>query len=576
MMKDLGLGIIVAVTCLIFASRAIAQTSLTPDQLIDQLAQINCNGPGLYSYFPYEDFWAVVSDLDAKEHLEGPKPDCVPDAMRALVRLGPQALPALARHISDMRPTDLKIGTKEKPGEIHMGGQIFAEEYESRAHAYNEFGYPSSFLDKCGHGDCYTGRGFREPYTVRIGDVCFTLIGQIVNRYMVAARYQPTGLVVVNSPIETPLLAEHVRADWAEVDAEGLKNSLLSDLHRPLRKLPPGFKRYPPGFKRLARESLTYEERESLALRSLYAGALRRLRFYYPDTYTSLSGDDLVKRKAFEHEEAEQKAEYAKADPEQFIDGLTSLNCPIPGVSDTGTFGGFLAEEGSMKPFSTALFEQRGQLRYPVPCQNASVQNVMHFGLTALPALIRHLDDTRPTGLIIGQDLSGKQVVFGGQYFADEYDARHRTWPLVRCGADPFCDKMRPFEKPYTVKVGDICFVLIGQIVNRHLNAVRYQPTAIVVVNSPIETPALAARVKADWASIDSDGLKNSLLADLHMMKLKDAPDVETETQVLAYVHSDALRRLRYYFPDTYASLTGDDHAKREAFEKAERDRPKD
>ena len=36
-------------------------------------------------------------------------------------------------------------------------------------------------------------------------------------------------------------------------------------------------------------------------------GALRRLRFYYPKTYASLTGDDLKKREAFETEEKEDR-----------------------------------------------------------------------------------------------------------------------------------------------------------------------------------------------------------------------------------------------------------------------------
>jgi hypothetical protein len=257
--------------------------------------------------------------------------------------------------------------------------------------------------------------------------------------------------------------------------------------------------------------------------------------------------------------------------PDQLIDELVQIDCPMPGVSDMGTFGGFLPEEGSMEPSATVLIEQHGQLRYPAPCQNASVQKIMHFGPTALPALIRHLDDKRPTKLVVGKD--DARETFGGQYFADEYDARHRTWPLVQCRADPFCEKTRSFDGRYTVKVADICFMLIGQIVSRDLIAVRYQPTAIVMVNSPIETPALADRVKADWAGIGKEGLKNSLLADLRSAKLEHAPDAETEAYVLVRIHSDALHRLRYYFPDTYASLTGADLEKRNASESADRTR---
>jgi hypothetical protein len=291
---------------LIFASQAAAAT---PEQLVDQLTRIDCNGPGLLEHSRYRDFWAAVPDLDEKLYRQ--KPKCVPEAMRALVRLGPEALPALVRHIEDRRPTRLKIGSKWKAGEL--GGQVFAEEYESRAHTYREYAWPSPFLDKCAETSCFTERGFSQPYTIRVGDVCFTLIGQIVNRYMVAARYQPTGFVVVNSPMEAASLVRRVRADWTGAGARELRTSLLADLHMPLNTSPAAYER-PAGFvKTIADDRLPRERLQPLSLRDLYAGALRRLRFYYPETYATLAGDDLAKKRDFEKLEAAERAAYARA-----------------------------------------------------------------------------------------------------------------------------------------------------------------------------------------------------------------------------------------------------------------------
>ncbi|MDR3528675.1 MAG: hypothetical protein P4L57_15500 [Rhizomicrobium sp.] len=567
-MKSRVSSIVIGVFFFFLMPCAAAQIAPTPDQLIDHLTNIDCNAPGLFEHMPFGDFWAVIPDAYPEMHLEGRKPDCLPETMRALVRLGPKALPALVRHIADARATGLKIGSKEAPNVLSPGGQFFAEEYESRAHAYQELGNPSSFIDRCERGMCESGRSFFEPYTIKVGDICFILIGQIVNRYMVAARYQMTGWTIVNSPVETPALATKVRADWAGVNAEDLKTALLADLHTPLRTAPLGFKR-PFDLGR------TYEEQEAFALRDLYAGALRRLRFYYPDAYTSLSGDDLAKRQAFEQQEANPYPGHVPPTAETFIDELTTLNCPIPGVSDTSTTASFLVEEGSMEHWSTMLFKTaqiqgHGEVRYPEPCRNAAIRNLVHEGGNALPALLRHLDDNRPTKLFIGQN----PVMAGAQYLAEEYDARQHSWPMISCGGDRFCALSRPVTGPYTVKVGDVCFVLIGQIVNRQLNAVRYQPTAIVMVNSPVEGPALAKRVRDDWFGLNNEGLKASLLADIHagMLMLAGAPDAEIEAGALRTVQWGALRRLRYYFPDAYAALTGTDQKKREAFEKAERE----
>jgi hypothetical protein len=249
------------------------------------------------------------------------------------------------------------------------------------------------------------------------------------------------------------------------------------------------------------------------------------------------------------------------------IDQLTTIDCPLPGASGTGTFGGFLAEPDSAKPSMSLLFEQKdGTLSAPVSCRPAVVQKIMWLGPAVLPALINHLGDRRPTKLAVGQG------AFLQRFFGDEYDPRHLIWVEYRCQDDPLCSgSARRITGPYTVRVGDICFALIGQIVNRNLNAVRYQPTGLMFVNSPIESPALSKRVRADWAGIDGEGLKKSLLADLHLAKLDGSSDAKTYSGLLNSVHSGALRRLRYFYPRTYATLTGTDLERRNDFERRER-----
>jgi hypothetical protein len=160
--------------------------------------------------------------------------------------------------------------------------------------------------------------------------------------------------------------------------------------------------------------------------------------------------------------------------------------------------------------------------------------------VAAMPELMAHLEDARPTKLAVGEGF------FTFRYFADEYDPRVR--PPAQTWTRPTEEHMRAeFQREldhqikgaYTVRVGDVCYALVGQIVNRNLAALRYQPSAILVVNSPIEMPTLAADVRRDWTGIDSDQLKNSLLSDAR---------VGTNS----YAVGAALQRLRFYFPDEY------------------------
>lgn len=247
--------------------------------------------------------------------------------------------------------------------------------------------------------------------------------------------------------------------------------------------------------------------------------------------------------------------DYSKASIDKLIDDLTLIDSFAPGVDSAGIYGGFIAESAPGAP-------QVGVLGVPSPQVPPQMRELVRRGMVALPALIAHLDDARPTQLAVGSQEfpagSTQQRTVGVnffmfEYFSNEYDPRIR--PSVRPSAANYM--MKGFSGRYTVKVGDVCYALIGQIVSRSLLPVRYQPSAGLVVNSPIQTPDLIARIKDDWGKADNETLKASLLADLR-----------GGTQV--YQCEPALVRLRFYYPDTYNQLQGDDLIKRAAFESRE------
>jgi hypothetical protein len=255
--------------------------------------------------------------------------------------------------------------------------------------------------------------------------------------------------------------------------------------------------------------------------------------------------------------------DYSKSSINQLIDDLTEIDPQSPGINSAAIYEGFIAETSAGR-FSG------GVLGIPTPTVPPQMSELVRRGPLALPELIKHLDDKRPTKLEVGNKPSGKQVgvdAFAFMYFSDEYDPREPHW---------FSDKEwksvpRPMEKNfegrYTVKVVDVCYVLIGQIVNLRLLAVRYQPSAGLVVNSPIEAPVLVEKVRGDWGSADGEMLKASLLADIHASShpKRISKVAYTETFV-----NPALQRLRLYFPDSYAALERDDLQKRKEFERQE------
>ena len=154
--------------------------------------------------------------------------------------------------------------------------------------------------------------------------------------------------------------------------------------------------------------------------------------------------------------------------------------------------------------------------------------------------MIKHLNDKRPTKLKVGN-----QFPIMNKWFAEEYDPRNKFGKDVKPQETNLKDiAERSFSEEYTIRVGDVCFVLIGQIVNRDLLAVRYQPSGNMVINSPIESPKLIERIKQDWGEIDKSGHLESLIEDLNK-----APDMEAR---------DAAIRLRFYYPDKIEKILDD------------------
>lgn len=97
--------------------------------------------------------------------------------------------------------------------------------------------------------------------------------------------------------------------------------------------------------------------------------------------------------------------------------------------------------------------------------------------------------------------------------------------------------------------VGDLCFVALGQIVNRHFNATRYQPTGGLVVSSPTYSEALRKVILQDWKGLTPAAHKRLLIEDF----LKPDHDSRREGAYL---------RLSLYCPGTVEKLVLDELSK--------------
>ncbi|MBL8190831.1 MAG: hypothetical protein JNK38_22635 [Acidobacteria bacterium] len=233
---------------------------------------------------------------------------------------------------------------------------------------------------------------------------------------------------------------------------------------------------------------------------------------------------------------------YSALTTTQLIDELTTIDSPGAGYHPTAWVSAFVAEDALSKFDGGVLGSQ-------APTIHLAFKELVKRGITSLPDLIKALTDKRETKLKVGDNF------FSFQYFSDEYELKQRkkmsvkeSYALLKAQLktqfEKDVEKMKEnsFSGQYTLKVGDICYAAIGQIVNRSLNPVRYQPSAILVVNSPIAAPELVTKVVADWGNATADTLKLSLMSDV-------------EVASSPFWAVPAIKRLRYYFPNEYQKL---------------------
>ncbi len=241
--------------------------NVSNEELIDQLVNVRSREAVVGSTIITSDFMAE------EQHDHYPGALRIPAAMRELVRRGPAVIPVLLEHLGDARATHVIVGDTAKKGTRHVLGEnwyrstAFGQEYEPRVYVPTPPRQGPYFPQ-------YVERPFRGAYVVKVGDICYALMGQIVNRFLVLMAEHEDIAMVVNSPVEMPALAAKVRADWGVGDpAVLLQASLLADIR---------------------------EDRYG----NDAAYAMVRLRFYFPEAYRQLSGRDLEKRLAFERFEA--------------------------------------------------------------------------------------------------------------------------------------------------------------------------------------------------------------------------------------------------------------------------------
>jgi hypothetical protein len=195
----------------------------------------------------------------------------------------------------------------------------------------------------------------------------------------------------------------------------------------------------------------------------------------------------------------------------------------------------------------------------PSPTATQAMKELVRRGAAAVPELIAHLGDARKTKATI-------EGMFPGITYSAEYDWNHRARKNPPSGVvdNAFLDDRveiqgRPEGNQYTLSVGDLCFELLGEIVNRDFAPVCYRPTAIVIVNSPVLHKPLRDAAVKDWGQLTPQGHRESLIADV-VTPGRPQRD-ESGIRLLAAYYPDtaeeaALRRLRAPLYDSHAIRT--------------------
>ena len=232
----------------------------------------------------------------------------------------------------------------------------------------------------------------------------------------------------------------------------------------------------------------------------------------------------------------------------RLIDDLAKIENPDYGLSPTMSGDAFLPIEGM--GHAGVMLLTNHQLK-----TSAGLKRLVELGPKALPLLLKSLDNQMPTKLKMAHE-----GISGGMWFANELFGNPVNPIEVRTlGQRPrFPDSDEEHITSYTVKVGDVCLVAIGQIVGRPYQAVRYQPSGCTVINSPAHDAKLRQQVREMWSSDNpTQMLFDSLLLDYSTEGIFNGNSLDGWDDGAEF-QTHAAMRLLYYFPRESAQLLAD------------------
>lgn len=176
---------------------------------------------------------------------------------------------------------------------------------------------------------------------------------------------------------------------------------------------------------------------------------------------------------------------------------------------------------------------------------------LVKLGPKALPFLLKALDDQTPTKAVT----PGRVLVNpAAMWFANGLSGNPGNEAEQKILESAPKTGKRGLSS-YTFKIGDVCFVIIGQIVGRHYQAVQYVPTACMEIHSPTHDADLARQVRAIWSSQEpAQHLLDSLLLD-YASRAAFTGSTADGWWLTWWLQVRAARRLIFYFPQQTTNL---------------------
>ncbi len=217
-----------------------------------------------------------------------------------------------------------------------------------------------------------------------------------------------------------------------------------------------------------------------------------------------------------------------KKELECWIDQLVEIS--EPGFGYSGNFAG-----GEFLPYKDTGEMGMLVLGASHATRSDMLCKIVEKGVEAVPALLKHIDDARTVKMAPVKAMMWMSV-------ADEYDYNRRTRKTSPQGVNRHDHGNANDPRQHAITVGDLCFVALGQIVNRNFSATRYQPTGGVVVSSPTSSAALQKVILDDWSGLTREQHKKMLIDDFM--------NADYEGRRIG-----AYRRLALYYPESVEPL---------------------